>query len=41
MEFLDDLKMDKAFHEAVDNAETCESKHQQTPKMLKGVCHHV
>ena len=35
--FLDDLKMDRAFHEAVANAESCGSKHRQTLIMLKGV----
>jgi hypothetical protein len=35
MEFLDDMKKDKAFHEAVANAETCGNRHKQTLIMLK------
>ena len=35
MEFLDDLKQDKAFHEAVENAESCDNNHKQTLIMLK------
>jgi len=35
MEFLDDLKKDKAFCEAVENAETCKNAHRQTLLMLK------
>jgi len=35
MEFLEDLKMDKAFHKAVANAETCDNKHRYTLLMLK------
>ena len=38
-EFLVDLMMDRAFHEAVANAESCGSKHRQTLLMLKGVYH--
>jgi len=35
LEFLDDLKKDKAFHSAVENAETCDNAHKQTLLMLK------
>jgi len=35
MEFLDDLKHDKAFHEAIANAECCDNRHKQTLLMLK------
>jgi len=35
MECLDDLKKDKAFHEAVENAETCDNAHKETLLMLK------
>jgi len=41
MEFLDDLKSDRAFHEAVINAEVCDNHHKQTLLMLKGVCHRI
>ena len=41
MEFLDDLKLDRAFHEAVANAESCGNKHRQTLLMLKGVHQHL
>ena len=35
MDCLDDLQNDKAFHQAVGNAETCDSNHKQTLIMLK------
>ncbi|MCL2546183.1 MAG: hypothetical protein FWE06_03165 [Oscillospiraceae bacterium] len=35
MEFLDDLKKDKAFRAAVANAETYDNKHKPTLLMLK------
>jgi len=35
MEFLTDLKKDRAFHEAVENADTCGNPHKETLLMLK------
>ena len=35
MDCLDDLKHDKAFHEAVENAESCDNNHKLTLIMLK------
>jgi len=35
MEFLDDLKKDRAFHKAVENAESCDNNHKQTLIILK------
>ena len=40
VEFIDDLKKDRTFHEAVANAESCGNRHRQTLIMLKGEFEH-
>ena len=41
MENLDDLRRDRAFLEAVANAESCNNKHKRTLLQLKNVFHQV
>ena len=41
MENLDDLRSDKAFHEAMANADSCDNKHKRTLLHLKNEFHHV